>query len=366
MSARDATAALRGAPVVAALLWIAWLAPTTPIAGVLLEAPSSFLLRSLPVPRWHFWAVQGAQLLVLELPWAVLWGRGEGIASGMHAAVAAAGVHAMVIARPRTAVDLAASIALVASVGAPLPGPAALALALPAALLAVAIAWTRAPGRDAWARAVRVGGRPAVALARAYLVSLARGEAAALWRGLLIAAAGGGATALAARANQIAAAGALSLGISGAFLVVATGGLAASIARADRQQSWLLAATGTGPGTRMVAAAGAAAIGGALLGVVHAAAVIAIAAPSAGAAVRLLAGSIPWGAAVAALVQEVHVAAARAPDRATGWAVAGTIGVVMVATIGAATLGELAIPVLVVAGAVGLGVAAEGEPTGEP
>jgi hypothetical protein len=47
MRAHDVTASAAASPGVRVVLWLAWLAPTTPIVRTLLDAPGTFLLRAL-------------------------------------------------------------------------------------------------------------------------------------------------------------------------------------------------------------------------------------------------------------------------------------------------------------------------------
>src|SRR5262249_10935586 len=86
-------------------LWGAWLVAAIPVTHALLEAPTTWALRALPVPRWHFWAIHGAHLAAAETPWLVLWGRGGGVGAAAVAVSLAAAAHALMVARPRRLVE---------------------------------------------------------------------------------------------------------------------------------------------------------------------------------------------------------------------------------------------------------------------
>ena len=102
MRPRDLCAVAASSVAVRAALWAAWLLVTAPAARALLETPSTFFLRALPVPPWQFWvgprATSSRSRRHVDAP---LRDRrrpaGRARLQGIAAAAAAA---AMVVARP--------------------------------------------------------------------------------------------------------------------------------------------------------------------------------------------------------------------------------------------------------------------------
>src|SRR4051812_23916863 len=149
MNARDLVAVMGASLPVRLALWAAWLLVTAPAARALLETPSTFGLRSLPVPPWHFWLVHGAHLLALQGPWIVLFARGGGPLAGLAEGIAAAAAGALWVARPERLLDLTAAAALAAVVVVGAPPIVLLPIAFGSGSIGVAAAWTRAPERSA-------------------------------------------------------------------------------------------------------------------------------------------------------------------------------------------------------------------------
>lgn len=162
-----------------------WLLITLPPATTIFASPAGYFLRSLPVPRAHPASACIGLLLLLELPWAVLWTIGCGPAWAAAATLAVAAGTVLCIARIRDTVDWGASAGVVAAlvVGSPMLLSATSVAAL---LIATSRAWDRAPERSSRGSLILVAGPSLVALVLAYLVSLVRGHRVVLVRALLV------------------------------------------------------------------------------------------------------------------------------------------------------------------------------------
>ncbi|HEX2574556.1 MAG TPA: hypothetical protein VH877_33730 [Polyangia bacterium] len=256
-------------------LWGAWLVAATPVAHALLELPATFALRALPLPRWYFWTIHGGLLLLAELPWWLLWGRGAGWWAGTVATVAAAAGHALIVARPRRPKELVAAILLGTAIVWSWPPPLLLPIALAAGAIGVTTAWGRAPERAAWRERRQVGGPAPLALMLAYLVLVRRSAAAVLVRGVVAMLLGAGMAILVVRNNDVpemtrmTTVAALSLGVAAALLAIGAASVASPIALSERRDRWLLDTTATSGGVRVVGSAGATALWTGLLGVTH-------------------------------------------------------------------------------------------------
>ncbi len=298
MRAADLVALAERSIAVRVSLWAAWLLVTIPPARVLLETPETFFLRALPVPPWHFWLVHGAQLALLQLPWALLWLRGGGLVLGLSAIALAVAADALWIARPRTPRDLLALTLVIAALALPLPHALRLSLGLVAAPLAVASAWARAPGKGVRLGAGLVRGGPARALTLAYAAVLGRRDLLLLTRGLALAVVGAAIVALVVRNNPGS-----GLSVQRAALLVAplplalaTGGVAVRALDTERSLEWLLLATGTSATLRALVALSIPALWGAVIGALQASIGAAFAGSSGLAATAL--GGLVLGAAM--------------------------------------------------------------------
>jgi hypothetical protein len=265
MDAADVVHLLHASPAGAIAVWGAWLFLTAPAARALFETRETFFLRALPVPPWHFWVVHGAHLAALQLAWAVLFARGEGLLAGLAAMALAAAASALAVARPATVREACAAIAVAASILAPIPAWAQLATGLAASTIGIACAWSRAPARGDRHGRSRVAGGPFRALVLAHAVVLARRDAVTLVRGLFAAIAGAAVLALLIRNNGPDARGheaELTL-LAGAFpLSLATGGVAARVLVTELRLEWLLLTTGASARLRAIAAVSVPAIWG--------------------------------------------------------------------------------------------------------
>lgn len=220
-----------------------WLLAATPAARAVLHEPALLILRSLPVPRWHFHLSQGMLLFLVESPWFALHLRGAGVLSGIAAAGMAMAAHLFIVARPRRIFEgLAALLILVAAVQ-PLPAPYLLIGAVLLMPLGFRAAFLRAAERSAYAGPPLVRGPALIALGMAYLLTLWRGHGALLLRALLLSLLGVAISTLALRNNQILETelrATVLLGVLSAPLLLGACGLAGPVLRSEQQASWLL------------------------------------------------------------------------------------------------------------------------------
>jgi hypothetical protein len=216
--------------------------------------------------------VHGAHLLGLQAPWIVLFAKGVGPLSGFAHGVAAAAAASLVVARPTTAREVGAALALGVAVAAGVPPLVLLPIAAVAAVAGIAGAWTRAPEHRARRSASMVTGSAPVALGLALTAVLVRKEAVAIVRGAAAALVGGVVLALALRNNAVtetAAREAVALAAGGIPLSLATAGVAVRLIEVERQLSWLLLSTGTPARPRALAAASVSVVWGAMAGALY-------------------------------------------------------------------------------------------------
>jgi hypothetical protein len=268
MRAADVTIGMRASPPLAVVLWGGWLVLALPVARVALAPKEATYLRWLPAPRVVFYLAGGACALVVEGPWMLLFGRGEGLASALAAGLAALAGHALLAThRWRTKEGLAGLLAAVAAFH---PRPAiALASSFFAASLAVASAIRKAPEAGAGARRGFLGRTPVGALAASHVHALVRTEPATVVRALGLATLAALVFPLAARGHDLetdASMGALALGLAAVAAPPGLSGVAATVLRAERSAAWLCDAAGFPPKGRAVAASLAMGMTGGVVG----------------------------------------------------------------------------------------------------
>jgi hypothetical protein len=292
MRPSDLTGLALGNPAVGAVLAATWLLIFVPTARMIVRPPVGYLY-SLPGDPRAARAVAAGALVLLQLPWVLLWLAGEGA---------------------RGALVVLATTALAAGI-ARLPAPH---------LRATTPAWRR----------------PATALAAIHLRALARRAGDALVRGAGLALLAGAAAGLLVRNNQLtgARAGTLAAAVIAVAAVPAQLGTALVTLGAHRETAWLAAATGISRAARLAALTCA-------LAAVHLAA-----AALAAAAAMAVAGPTPWLPALAlatalgtALGQARVLLAAEASPTAPTRIVIGAIVVAAVAVICLATLGAVGV-----------------------
>lgn len=270
----DVVALAQGSPPTRIALLAAWLLLALPGARALIEAPSAFLIRTWPIPRARLLGVTTAMLVLIELPWLLLWFKGGGVVAGTAATVLALGGHGLLLARPRGAAEIAAALLWLVAV-AILSRPAlALLASAPALVLAVRRAFIAAPERSGVRRTgrwVRAGRSTVVAMTEMHLATIVRAQRPALLRAIWFTAGGTLLAGLVTANNGITepdqvraiwrTAAALAIGWGAA-------GLVGGIQRALRQAAWLLDVHGVPAFTRRFASALALAGLGAILGAI--------------------------------------------------------------------------------------------------
>lgn len=274
MEARDVTHVAARLPSLRLALWAAWLIAATPLARALLGAPGLSVLRSLPLPRWVLLAPLGAFLLALQAPFALLWGRGEGLISALASALTAAAGEVWILARPRRLLPglVAAAVALLILVGAPAKIAAiaaipALGLGLGRAFEEARVGTSSSGGAPAWLfprwlRSAALGGSHLLGLLRVELSLLLRGAGLAALFGVLVAV---GARNTGRREPE--ALTVFALVVSALPLTIAGSSVSAAVQRAEARIRWVLDAAGLPVAPRVVAAMGASGLVGALLGI---------------------------------------------------------------------------------------------------
>lgn len=359
MRAQDLVGLLASSPEARAWLWAAWILVTAPAARALLATPETFVFRALPAPLGWFWLVHAAHLFALQAPWIVLFAVGAGPLAALAAGAAATAAGALVVARPRTPLELAAALALAAAIALDAPRPLLLAVGLATGAVGIAAAFRRAPERPATAGSAFIRGSAPLALALTHAAVLLRRDAVTLGRGTLAALLGAVVATLAARNNGATAQAdqeMIALAAGSLPLAVATAGVGARVLATERRLEWLLLSTAASVPLRALVAAGVTVAWGAAMGALHGAATGLALAHGVAPRLRLLLLGTVLGAALAAVAAHL----ARRAERPTG--VDGTVIVVGMTAAGlgatglAAWLGAAAAAWLLVI-AAGLGAA---------
>jgi hypothetical protein len=261
-----------GDPIGRLVLWAMWLSATVGAARIGLLGRELIYFRALPIARWQHLGLAMALVLALETPWIAVFGLGGGWLEAARAGTLAAAIAAVVAVGPRGWIGAVARAACLAALGVAIWQPLAAHLAAPLGAVvfavAAALAWKRAPERNARAlRLVRGGAMVAVmASGVAYVV---RRRRANFERAVLLAAFGAAGAWLLARSNDIDAAASLSalaLGVGALVLAIAAGALAVALVEHERSARWLLDSTGTPLFLRAIASAVPLALLMALLG----------------------------------------------------------------------------------------------------
>ncbi len=250
-----------------------WTIASLPAIRALLTTPSSFFLRTLPIPRWQLLACVSGGLLLAELPWAYVWLRGGGLGLGLAHVAAALGAASLLLSRLARPVELLAAALLLLVLGAATPWFITLAVSVPAAVLGGGAVWLRAPEPRSSSGRTWIGSSPSAALAASYWLLLWRRARAQLARALALTCLALLVSYFALLNNPPGSAGSLLVWalstLSPALLLVAAS-LAGPLLQAELQLSWLLAVCGTEPGTLRMARAAPLAAASAALGTLHA------------------------------------------------------------------------------------------------
>lgn len=299
MRASELAYTLRTAPLVAVLMWFAWIVLVFPAARLALVPPSSSYLRWLPAPRAILYLAAALATWVVEWPWVILFAAGEGVLSGLSAGFGAIALHAAYTLRPWGWTHGVVLLGWALSAFVPHPA-AALGMATVTMGLAVKQAVDRAPEVSSYVRGTPRVERPEVALARVHVMYLVRKEPVVLGRVLVMASLAGLVLPLAARGHDLETGpshGALALGIAAFSLLPAMSGVGAAVIRSERLASWLLDGLGASGRTRVVAAALAAALCGAVAGlVIGVVASMGLSIHDGAIVLRVLAIPVLWGA----------------------------------------------------------------------
>jgi hypothetical protein len=282
-----------------------WTIVSLPALRGLLCTPSTFFLRTLPVARWRLLSIQGAGVLLAELPWAAFWIRGGGLGRGLAAAFAAVALGSLLLTRAsrwadRTALALVFAVLLVG-----VPCPVLGVVGLPLAVYGVFSVWLRAPEFPERRAHGWVGGPPLVGLGSSYLLLLARQASAQLLRALAFLSLALLYAVFALR-NLRPSSGAeivsWALWMFTPALVLALSGLVGPLLRIEAQLGWLVRVCGTSERTQRGAPLGVlglTALGFALL---HTVGVVALAQLSLTFAARLFVYELASAGAFATLL----------------------------------------------------------------
>ena len=188
--AADVARWMHASLLVRVALWAAWVALATPVVASALDAPGTRTLRTLVGRRTLVVAV-AFLFAAAQLPWAILFAWGSGVAAASNALLLAVALESSVLAttrRPRHAIFAVAASALVV---ADLP---ALFTVLPAAAIAyasTAAAWQGPPIARASSLRFSRPTYPTLAIALAQLLAIARTARARLSTAVLTASIGG-------------------------------------------------------------------------------------------------------------------------------------------------------------------------------
>lgn len=259
MDAADLTGLMRRSASVRIPLWGLWLVGSGPAVLALLTEPRLLFLRSLPVPRWRVLAAHALLLLAAELPWVVLFARGEGLLYGLAVAMATMSLHCVWVARPlsrRQEWLTLLSLPVLGAVALSARPLYLLVTSLACLLFALPQAYVAAPERDSHTRLAFLSPRlpSTLALVLAYLALLVRGQRALLLRSMLLTLLAVGISYLAIVNNQVVSTetqAALAIGTLSVPLLLALCSVAAVILRIEAQLAWLLAVAGQGGGQRV-------------------------------------------------------------------------------------------------------------------
>lgn len=252
------TEGARHAPTFRLILWVAWLLSAAPATRAVLREDALDYIRWLPLSTAHICAVLGGLLLAIQTPWVLLFAVGGGAEQALAALWFAAGIHAVIAIRPRGNTERGLQIAVLSASGLILaitPAYAHALVGLGLWLVAVPMAWRRAPERHVHRGSMRILPGKALALAQCHLAGVWRRQPGMLVRAIIITALAAGATWLLARANQpnidqLASFSAVVLTVGFAVAVV---GIVRSASEAEQALTWVVDSAGIPPGVRVAA-----------------------------------------------------------------------------------------------------------------
>lgn len=369
MTASGLVADMRASAPLRLGLWLAWLILVVAAVRPLFHARDTLYLRAAPVRPIVHEVLLGAFALAMQLPWTILWWRGDGALAGLAATLTAAAVCCVAAVAPRGWIERvlagATVIGLLVAVAVALPHWQQAAVAAAVLVAGVRAAWRRAPEHSGVVDvAALLANRSGLALAHATAVMRRRSSSVA--RGLVIVASGGALTGLIARNNGMADAAAvaeLALTLGAIVLTPAVAMIAGPVMESERSLRWLLDANGVGWGRRVVAGAAVCGGGGLMYALVFAGLVSWIAPLDPVPAARVFAEMMAFGLSAGLIL----LRCARWAERADGIdgtrLVSAAIGVAIAAAIAVAVLDEWALLALA---AVALKLSAGSDPVHTP
>jgi len=330
-------------------MWLAWFVLVAGPIRLLFHTRQALYLRSMPVAAHVHWLLLGSLALLIQLPWTWLWLRGDGAVGALTATLTATAVCTLSALTARNWLErflvlaaLAGVVAIIMVDGPWWQLPVASAILF---VLAVPAAWQRAPERGRVVDLSRLAaGR--LGLFSVYVAAVVRQRSSSLARGAVLTAVGGALTGLIARNNQIVSGSSvtvLALVFTAIMVTMAAAMVVGPVMDAERSMRWLLNATGTSPGRRMLASAVVCAGAAAAYAGVFAGLLIWIAPVSMATAVRVTGAVVFLGACIGMI--ELRCARwAERPDGIDGARlVSATVGVVLVMCVLLGFLGEWAL-----------------------
>lgn len=243
MSASDVTSMTASSPLFRILLWVLWLLIATPGAQAVINEPSLFVLRSLPIARLHFVLLHGLLLLVCELPWLILFARGAGLVSGLSALATAMSAHAVIAAKRKTTPLVLTALTCAVLIVVPLPAWLTLPISIGALALSLPTAFVLAPLQAAKPSSLSLRGSALSALCQTYFLSLWRAHGSLFGRALWLQALGVAIAALAIRNNNILTErtrSTVTVGVLSVVLMLTLCSFSGPILRTERRAEWLL------------------------------------------------------------------------------------------------------------------------------
>ncbi len=245
--AHDVVTWMSASPALRFAMWAGWLTLATPVARLAFRAPGSLYFRSLPIPPRPFALSLAALVVVVQLPWMLLFFTGGGAREAAAAGLLACAIECAIIAGPSRkgpAAILAGAVVVLAWH----PLPEARVVAGVALLpLGMRDAWRFAPERGQLAIRLLRRTSPAFVLLLAHAIRLLRIESVRLTRGTVLVC-GAGAAFLLSVANdppdgpEDALRRALMIEVIPIVIVAA--GLAEPVFESGAQLRWLTTSTG--------------------------------------------------------------------------------------------------------------------------
>lgn len=335
-------------------LLASWTLAALPTARAWLGAPETALIRALPLARSLIVTVLGSGMLVIQLPWLVLWLRGAGAWAGLWAASGAAALQALSVAGLRGLLD-ALVIALAVLAASASPGSASALMSAAAAAYFVHRAWSRAPERSLSGRGWVWARGPLLAETTALWIALVRGHSAVLFRAALLSLAAAWVSLMGISHGAADDLGSTSLCLL-LWVPAATFGaaaLAGPALRAERSLAWLARVSGAPPRVYLAPAL-LLVLWSVATGTAFAAIVSSGARLGAPRGLALWAACAAAGAATALIASALSRRALRDDGRDAGRVLLHNLGSLTTWVVAIATLGVRAVPLMALLSALAL------------